>query len=109
MRIFSAGLVLLVGSLVVCSSPQGEQGFPNPQSGSGSGGGGGGSGSGGAGSGSSGGSGSGGSGGNLLGGSSSGSNPSPGPTTSDGGIACIKNPAQYDVPGNNCDDDDDGT
>ncbi len=41
------------------------------------------------------------------GGSGSGDGSAP-TTTIDGGFQCVKNTSQYDIPGNNCDDDDDG-
>jgi hypothetical protein len=91
--------VIAFASVFACSSTSGTSGFGS-DGGSGSGGSGG-SGSGGSGSGSSGGSGSGSIGGTINGSGSGG-------TSGDGGFVCAPNPANYDIPGNNCDDDDDG-
>jgi len=92
--VLSASVVALA-SVIACSSASNTSGFQTDGGASGSGSGGSGSGSSGSGSSS-----------GLLGGSSSGS--SSGGTTTDAGFVCSPNPLNYDIPGNNCDDDDDG-
>jgi len=104
MRVPLLGLVVALSSVVSCSSAKNESGFTTPPSGNGNG----------ATTEPSG------DAGNGLG--TSNGNPPPvlggggvGPadagtttTTTDGGFVCVKNTSQYDIPGNNCDDDDDG-
>ncbi len=96
---------ILVSSLVSCSSAKSESGFGTQGNGNGNG----------ATTVPSGDAGNGGLGDNgnpppSLGGSliDGGSGDAAGTTTTDGGFACVKNTSQYDIPGNNCDDDDDG-
>jgi hypothetical protein len=89
-----------LGAALACSSATTPTGWGNGNSSSSGGGSGGGSGSGGSGSGGSG------SGGVNLGGNVG--NDGGGGTTSDGGFICAPNPLNYDIPGNNCDDDGDG-
>jgi hypothetical protein len=88
---------------IACSGSATPTGFNQPGSGgSGSGG----SGSGGSGS-SSGSNGSSSGGFNIGGGTTEGG--AGGTTEGDAGFVCAPNPLNYDIPGNNCDDDDDGT
>jgi hypothetical protein len=104
MRVPLVGLVVALSSVVSCSSAKNESGFTTPQTGNGNGNGATTVPSGDAGNGltndgpppSLGGSG-------IDAGTQDG-----GTTTLDGGFTCVKNPSQYDIPNNNCDDDDDG-
>ena len=106
MRALHSGLAIVLGSLVGLPVLQRRAGLPVPSS---SGGNGNGNGATTTVAGDAGNSGNGsGPGGSLLGGVEEAGAADSATAMLDGGFACVKNTSQYDIPGNGCDDDDDG-